>query len=158
MKYIRPINEFFGPFKKSKLFQESEDDRLANDFLNRLLKIDENNPYEIEKTNHNRLADQIAQGYGNIMRMRVRLHSTRIYKVRFDDVYLLSSWSKTRGRINRSKLFVLNFDYSELDEIKCSDSIAYKIYKTIDDIYNRSKDKDRLNRLRQNINPAADIL
>jgi hypothetical protein len=62
-------------------------------------------------------------------------------------------------------LYVKSHDEDDIDEIKCdfpygSSDIKGKIYNLLEKIYKNDdgKSKERLARLKRNINPAADLL
>ena len=151
MKHIKPINEFFGPFKK-----KSEDDKIALDFLKRIKKINpENNPYDIKKLSNNEMRDL----QGNGVKILLPYH---VYIITFDDVDLIICGYEDvhYGASFHGELYIKSHDEGIIDEVKCDLDIRWEIYSVLEKIYKNDdgKSKERLARIKRNINPAADLL
>ncbi len=139
MKHIRPINEFFDFLRK-----DGEEDKIALEFAKRLEKAKlVQNPYDIKKINKGDLpASFTSKSIYDIF-----------YSVIFDDVTLITAFgvsSKSGG--NLYKLMI------DEEEINCKESYAKKIFNFTNEIYQRDLKRNKLDKLKSNINPAADLL
>jgi hypothetical protein len=146
MKHIKSINEFFD-----FLTSDSDEDKIASDFANRLDKAKNmawhgDNPYPID----------VAKGYNINGDVPEYFQNSSIYDwiyiVKFDDVDLASGRYMNRGGGSIYSLYI------DGERINCKDRYAKKIFKVISDIHQGNKHKAKMDKLKKNINPAADIL
>lgn len=128
MKYIKSINEFFGFFK------DDEEDKIALQFIERLEKVKGDSPYEIKYI----IVDEYNYQY----------------EVSFDDVILIAS-RQIYNQVSMNSIYRLVIDD---EKINCKGKYAKKIFNLINTIYQSDIKRKKLNKLKQNINPAADLL
>lgn len=147
MKTIKTYESFLDIFKK----KTNEDDNFIIEFINRLNKVKNNNPYNIEKIEQ--LPDWISYEY----------EKTPMYKVEFEDVNIIIKgigyWINRRysNENDSFNLYVYN-DLGLREEIYSKRKNRMKLYLLIDNIYNNEKNKKRINNIDSEINPAADLL
>jgi hypothetical protein len=166
MKHIKPINEFFGPFKNIQHLltkkKKSEDDQIALDLLKRIEKITpENNPYEIKKVDGDGvITPENREDIRNLQDQGVNiLLPYNVYKISFDDVDLIICGYRHEHGFS-GELYLKSHDEDNIDEIKCNKDITSKIYNIIVKVYKNDdgKSRERLARIKRGINPAADLL
>lgn len=139
MKHIKPINEFFDFFRK-----DGEEDKIALEFVKRLEKANNGqNPYEIKKIDKTDLP----------VSFESRSVYDTFYSVIFDDVVLITAWGVSLK--SGGDLYKIMIDE---EQINCKESYSKKIFKFTNEIYQRDLKRGKLDRLRSNINPAADLL
>lgn len=180
MKHIKPINEFFGPFKK-----KSEDDKIAGEFLKRLSKVTySNNPYNMRVVSAHEFNDmryKDSESGSIILSNTTGVANNRniLFLVEFDDVFLYISKQQTGPVFSRHSslfqdlarptfkytIYVKSPEEDVLDKVKCSDSISKKMITIVDCLLTGKLIKNvdggnnaRLDRIRGNINKAADLL
>jgi hypothetical protein len=138
MKHLKSINEFFDFLKK-----DSEEDKIAIQFIQRLERVKDKNPYKISIISGDDLAKYGSQSY-------------QIgYEVIFDDVLIkvYAGHFLSPGGLNTEYEVEVNND-----TLYCKKSYRKKILGLSSSIYSRFKNKERLNRMKTEINPAADLL
>jgi hypothetical protein len=138
MKHIKPINEFFNFHKK-----DNEEDKIALEFIKRLEKVNGQNPYDIKKTNK---ADLPAS-------FEYRGIYNNFYSVIFDDVVLITAAGVSLK--SGDSLYKLMIDE---EHVNCKESYSKKIFNLVKKIYQQDIKSGKIDRLKYNINPAADLL
>jgi hypothetical protein len=137
MKHIRSINEFF-----SFLHKDTEEDKIALEFIKRLDKVKDHNPYEIE--------------YSTIPAEGSWVGPTHVYKIRFDDVELTTSSYYLPGRGGGGdSYYQLTIDE---EKIECEEKYKKSLFNIVSSIYQAGIKRKKLDKLKSNINPAADLL
>ena len=140
MKHIKSINEFFGPFKDK--YQDDYND-IGKEFVDRLSNI-KKDQYEITSNEETASRDQYLE-----------------YIVKFDDVEIKSK----RDYYPHIMDVVISNDYHftvDNEDINCYNKYKRRIFKLIDRIYGSDKkeevdrkEKEKIDKLRQNINTSA---
>jgi len=152
MKHIKPINEFFDFFKKKM----DPEDELALEFIKRLEKIKGISPYEMKKLDNSEifgytLGDKITDSQKDYV-----MNNGEIYKVFFDDVNLVVlCLHSTQNDLTSSGIYGLRIGD---ERIQCRESYKKKIMELIKMIMRNTDKFSRVKRVRDNINPAADLL
>ena len=173
MRYLKRYNEgFLDYFKK-----DTPDDKITLDII-RLEKVKDINPYEIydiqpgSEGEHSKkvplwydnIPDTVENGVGSE-------YFSKIYLVKFDDVDIIitndrhdlvyTQTGEPAGHKmckNPWKLFI-GSDMSDLSErIKSKESYREKLFHLVDKIYTEDIQRKRINRIRSEINPGADLL
>lgn len=138
MKYIEPIDEFFDFLKK-----DDEEDKIALEFIKRLEKVKDINPYNIEVIDKNDLPTSFkSKGIYD-----------KFYRIIFDDVTLITATGVSSK--SGSSFYKLMIDD---EEVNCKEGYTKKIFSLTNSIYNSNVKRAKLNKLRNSINPAADAL
>ncbi len=164
MKHLKSYNEgLLDYFKKN-----TPDDKLTLSMINRLEKIKDNNPYYI---------GGIMDGVGELPTwisyykgVNDREFYSIIYLVRFDDVDILVT-NDRHNLVNETgehvrqelcehpwKLFIGSNSNELCEKIKSRESYRIKLFKLVDKIYKSDIERDRIERISNEINPAADLL
>jgi hypothetical protein len=152
MKHIKPINEFFDFFKKKM----DPEDELALEFIKRLEKIKGISPYEMKKLDNSEifgytLGDKITDSQKDYV-----MNNGEIYKVFFDDVNLVVlCLHSPQSDLTSSGIYGLRIGD---ERIQCRESYKKKIMELIKMIMRNTDKFSRVKRVRDNINPAADLL
>jgi hypothetical protein len=149
--FHKKVNEgFFDFFKK-----ETEDDKIAIKFINRLEKIKGESPYKIIDVND---AGDLPYWVSQLPKENKEEYYSQVYVVKFDDVDLITTNDRSSDGIcsTKWKVGIGNDDISEL--IYAKESIRKKIFELVDDIYKRDKEIKRINKIKREINPSADKL
>jgi hypothetical protein len=168
MKHLKYYNEGFLDFFK----KDTNDDKITLDMIHRLEKVKDNNPYEIHDIMSEdmrlpawmqNVADTIENGTGSE-------YYSVIYLVRFDDVDLIISndrhnlvntvtnqFVREEKCVNKWKLFIGN-NTGLCERIRSKESYRIKLFKLIDKIYKEDKERKRIDRIKSEINPAADLI
>jgi hypothetical protein len=161
MKHLKNFNEGFFDFFKKKV---SEDDRIIDDLIRRLKRVKGISPYIIT------LDDQDTEDGEK--------YHTR-YRVEFDDVHLLvkkaeadrkyrHGWSDdtqrrwfSSGAIKKSNNIFYSISVEVVGEevfFKTSWRKVEDVFNLVDYIYKNDKEARRIEKIRVEINPAADKL
>ncbi len=134
MKHIRSVNEFFDFLRG-----DDEQDKISLEFIKRLEKVKDENPYEINKLKGDNIPEYISKHYDDV------------YEVIFDDVILVST------RCIGHTLFFYCL-YIDSEEVDCKKRYSEKIFNLVERIHKSNVKRIKLDKLRSNINPAADRL
>ena len=149
--FHKKINEGIFDFFKRK---ETEDDKIAIEFLKRLEKIKDKSPYKIIDLDENSLPHWISE----LPKENVSSYYSQVYMVKFDDVDLVT----TNDRSHEGKcwypwkLCIGNESIAEI--INANDRLRKKVFQIVDKIYKRDKEIKRIERIKKEINPDADQL
>jgi hypothetical protein len=159
--FHKKVNEGFFDFFKKK---ESEDDKIANQFIQRLEKIKGESPYDIIEITYGKLPSWCYE-----LPREEAEHYNKIYLVKFDDLDLIitndrhSLVNNQTGQIvgeekckNKWKLLIGNEEIAE--RLQAKDSIRRKIFELVDKIYKKDKEIKRVQKIKREINPEADVL
>jgi hypothetical protein len=144
MKYIKSFNEgFFDIFKK----KDSEEDKIINNFIKRLEKVKDTNPYSIKKI------DEIKDDIGH----------SKAYRIFFDDTtitigYIKWKYATKYNNYNKNdyRFYVGNIGESEV--INCQDKYKKILFELTDKIFIEDNYRKKINKINSDINPAADLL
>jgi hypothetical protein len=160
--FHKKVNEGFFDFFKKK---ESEDDKIANQFIQRLEKIKGESPYEITDITR----DKVPSWCYELPKSEEAEYYNKIYLIKFDDLDLIitndrhSLVDNQTGQIvgeekckNQWKLLIGNDEIAE--RIQAKESIRRKIFRLVDEIYKRDKEVRRVQKIKREINPEADVL
>lgn len=160
--FHKKVNEGFFDFFKKK---ESEDDKIANEFIQRLEKIKGESPYEITDITYGKVPSWCYE----LPNSEEAEYYNKIYLVKFDDLDLIITNDRhslvdnqTGQRVgeekckNQWKLLIGNEEIAE--RINAKESIRKKIFELVDSIYKRDKEVKRINKIKREINPEADVL
>jgi hypothetical protein len=168
MKHLKSYNEgFLDYFKK-----DSSDDKITLDMIHRLEKVKDSNPYEIHDIMKEdmRLPTWMSKASDTDERGSKSEYYSVIYVVRFDDVDILicndrhnlvyNNTGLPAGEkkcVNQWKLFIGN-NTGLCERIRSKESYRIKLFHLIDKIYNEDIERNRINRIQTEINPAADLI
>ena len=169
MKHLKRYNEgFLDYFKKN-----TPDDKITLDMINRLEKVKDINPYEIDE-----IQAKMAEVPSWLSNIPVTVENgvgseyfSKIYLVKFDDVDIIitndrhnivyTQTGEPAGHKmckNPWKLFI-GSDISDLAErIRSRESYRKKLFHLVDKIYTEDIQRKRINRITSEINPGADLL
>jgi hypothetical protein len=170
MRYLKRYNEgFLDYFKKN-----TPDDKITLDIINRLEKVKDINPYQIKEIMNTqgelppwmlRFVGEPTQDHRN------NEYFSKIYLVKFDDVDIVITndrhnliHTQTGAPAGYEKCknpwkFYLGSDISDLAErIRSKESYRKKLFYLVDKIYTEDIQRKRINRIRSEINPGADLL
>ena len=132
---------FLDMFKK-----DTDEDKVVLEFIKRLEKVKDINPYEIQK----RETSNNAGSYTG-------------YKVMFDDtpIFIKRIKYKQRHEMNDYNLIKYKLEISlvgDWEEVSCKDRYYEKIFELVDKIYKSDEHKKKMDKITTEINPAADLL
>jgi hypothetical protein len=173
MRYLKRYNEgFLDYFKKN-----TPDDKITLDIINRLEKVKDINPYQIKEIMNTqgelppwmlRFVGEPTQDHRNNEETE---YFSKIYVVKFDDVDIVITndrhnliHTQTGAPAGYEKCknpwkFYLGSDLSDLAErIRSRESYREKLFHLVDKIYTEDIQRKRINRIRSEINPGADLL
>jgi len=168
MRYLKRYNEGFLDFFK----KDTPDDKITLDIINRLEKVKDINPYSIQeiKDTVKELPSWMLRFVGNPTQDETESFS-KIYLVKFDDVDIVITndrhdliHTQTGAPAGYEKCknpwkFFIGSDISDLAEkIKSKESYREKLFHLVDKIYTEDIQRKRINRIRSEINPGADLL
>ena len=165
MKHLQTINEF-------NLFRRKPDDEIAWEFITRLKKVKDRNPYEIKiihKDPDDVATDPMSEYECPPYAARLiddRTDYSLIYIVRFDDVDLIITNNGyniygDHGRGNYAGFKKVENQYILIvaeEMVYAKDKYRKRIFELVDKIYKEDKTWKRINKIRTEINPAADLL
>lgn len=148
MKHIKSVNEFFDFLRK-----DDEEDQIASGFVSRLEKAKMGqNPYEIKLVKCGGRFSTIPLD-GNVPEYITSDIYDKIYVVTFDDVDLAScAYPNLRGGGTYYTLYI------DGEQIHCKDKYQKSIFNLVNEIYQSDTKRKKLDKVRRNINPAADLL
>jgi hypothetical protein len=161
MRLIKTYEGFFNFFKKL----DSEDDKIALEYINRLKKVKGISPYSI-KTNDQDQIDQIDRSF-SILRYQVNFDDTPIKCAKvishrsggFDNQSQEFIISNGGIKKNSAEFYILSVIVEdEKENIKASPSLLKELYHLIDDIYKKDKELRRIDKIKRNLNKASDLL
>lgn len=164
MKHLNSYNEgFLDYFKK-----DTPDDKITMDMIHRLEKVKDKNPYHIEEImdGDGKLPEWLSSYKGGSDGSE---YYSIIYLVRFDDVDILVS-NDRHNLVNVQtgspaghkmcknpwKFFIGTTELCE--KINSKESYREKLFHLIDKIYKEDNERKRIERIQNEINPAADLL
>jgi hypothetical protein len=160
MRVIKTYEGFFDFFKKSS--SDSEDDKIALEYINRLKKVKDISPYSITKD------DEVYQEFGySILRYNVNFDDTPIRctkvvshrPIGFDESSQEILTNRGGIKKNDKEFYSLSAKVEEEREsIKAKVSIIDDLYHLIEDVYKKDKEARRIQRIKSNLNKAADLL
>lgn len=168
MEHLKGFNEgFFDYFKK-----DTDDDKIALKFLNRLEKVKGDNPYNLKILIRDNLPIWLVKFQSNNKSNDSESeYYSIVYIIKFDDVDMVITNNKSSlihrqsglpagHRIckNPWKLYIGSSDTDLGERIRAKESIRKKIFQVTDKLYNDDKNKKRINRIISEINPAADLI
>lgn len=162
-KIIRTFEGFFDFFKK----KETEDDKIALQFIQRLEKVTGISPYDIDLITYKTLPH-----WTNEIKKDPNIpeeYFSKIYLVKFDDVQLIITNDrhgivrndtgevvKYKKCINKWKIFIGNDILAE--RILANDKIRERLFNLVDKIYNQNQELKRIQKIKGELNPEADLL
>ena len=152
MKHLKTFNKFnesiFDVFKR----KDTEDDKIALTYISRLLKVKDVNPYKI------RVVVDLTNEVG----------SAHSYKIDFDDTTVYIGRAKFNSPPRRLDPSIEDSDMIQYkflvdcmgkkEKVKCRKSYKKKLFELTDKIYKETSERERLDRINTEINPAADRL
>lgn len=154
MKYLKRYNEGFFDF-----FKDSEDDKIAISYINRLKKVKGISPYKIEKeVDENEGYDLI--GY-NVVFDDTPIRSTSLIsnrKLGFDK--RSQDYLKSQGAIRRNdnEFYALSVNCEgEREMVYAKDYLLKELNDLCKKVYDNDKNTKRINKITGNMNPAADL-
>lgn len=150
MKHIKSINELFGFFKK----KDDEEDKIALEFIKRLEKVKGESPYKISKLDPNIIINYYIDGELNHQGKTYINERGNIYEVVFDDVVIRTIFLP-KGSDNNANVYGLVVDD---DKLRCKTKYREGIYRIVKSIYDNTERLKVVNKMKRNINPAADLL
>jgi hypothetical protein len=151
MVNLKTYEGFFDFFKK----KDSEDDKIALTFIDRLGKVKAISPYDIKV---------IVSEHGEAGKLTK-------FIVTFDDLVLIvkqADFSKPypdnkRYRYNISVECSGDYEKSvecsgDYEKVKCREKYERDLFNLINRVYKRDIEARRLNRIKSEINPSADLI
>jgi hypothetical protein len=163
MKNLKTYEGFFDFFKK----KESEDDKIAQGYLKRLehlksfLEKGEVSPYEIDFSEHNSDADRSYLRYT----FTFDDGAVRICKAEADKKFN-NGWAEEtqkdfidQGCVKKNNHVLYMLDIKRVDECVIADwTILEELFELAQWCFNKNKQNIRINRIKGDINPSADLL
>lgn len=156
MKNLKTYEGFFDFFKR----KESEDDKIALEYITRLKRVTDISPYDIVKNDDTR-------GSHSIFKYDVIFDDTEI-KVAKVESHLSRGFPQEqqnflieRGLIRMSNkiFYALRVNcVGEIEKVYPRASILRDLYDLCDSVYKKDKEARRIRNINININPAADKL
>lgn len=140
MEYIKTYEGFFDLFKS-----DSEDDKIALIFINRLRKIKGISPYKIEKDL------EVFNDAGTLTK----------YIITFDDMLLIVKQGYFKHRRPQGKKFMYNVTVEctgEYEKVKCREKYEKELFRLLEIKYELDKESRRIDRIKSEINPSADLI
>lgn len=143
MKYIKHYEGFLTP-------KNTEEDKIALEYINRLEKVKDNNPYKIIKK------DEIINNAGKYVS----------YQVVFDDTpitikYGYFNYSIPQNQIGEAGRFryklIVDCTGDE-EEVNANKKYLKKLFDIIEKIYLDTEYRKKIDKINININPDADLL
>lgn len=142
MEHLKTYEGFLDIFKKS------EDDKIALVFINRLKKVKRESPYDIEKKVEPWRSQDDTVEVGEIIS----------YTIHFDDA---SVKAKT-GRYYDSgmkDIYKIRVECTgDWEIVKCSEKYERQLFDIIEKVYKQNIEWVRINKIRGEINPEADLI
>lgn len=141
MVRLKTYEGFFDFFKKP----DSEDDKIALTFINRLRKVRGISPYDIKRS-----VDVHGQA-GTLTK----------YVVTFDDLVLIvkqAEYTRPFPDNQRYKHNVTVECTGEYEKVKCQEKYERNLFNLINSVYKKDIEARRLNRIKSEINPSADLI
>lgn len=157
------LNEgFLDLFRKQK--PETEYDKMLNQFIERLEKVKGKSPYQIKYLRRG----ELPYWYYEIKdRIKTNYYYSGVYLVKFDDIQLMISSGDSRKE-NSTKFKKSPYPYrifignemvaEEIKPDETKESIRKRLFELVDKIYKQTKEIERLEKLKGEINPSADLL
>lgn len=163
MKNLKTYEGFFDFFKK----KESEDDKIAQGYLKRLehlksfLEKGEVSPYEIVFSDHNSDADRSYLRYT----FTFDDGAVRICKAEADKKFR-HGWNEEtqkdfidQGCVKKNNHVLYMLDIKRVDECVIADwTILEELFELAEWCFKKNKQNIRINRIKGDINPSADLL
>lgn len=154
---------FLDLFRKKN--PETEYDKMLNQFIERLEKVSGKSPYQIKKLNGR---GEFPFWYFDIKdRLVTNEYYNVVYLIKFADIHLMISSGDSRKE-NSTKYRKSPYPYrifmgneSVAEEIKpeeSKESNRKRLFELVDKIYKQTKEIDRIEKLKGEINPSADLL
>lgn len=154
---------FLDLFRKKN--PETEYDKMLNQFIERLEKVSGKSPYQIKKLNGR---GEFPFWYFDIKdRLVTNEYYNVVYLIKFADIHLMISSGDSRKE-NSTKYRKALYPYrifmgneSVAEEIKpdeSKESNRKRLFELVDKIYKQTKEIDRIEKLKGEINPSADLL
>ncbi len=160
MKYLQNTNEFFDFWKKDP------DDEIALEFIKRLEKVKDKNPYQIQvlKKGSDFTRPAYISRYAEENPDDIEVYNT-VYNVIFDDVEMLITNDRHNRiytntglpagyELNKSKFKL----YIAEERVYAKDKYRKRLYTLVDRIYKDDIKRNRINKINTEINPGADLL
>lgn len=145
MNNLKSVNEFFD-FLKSK---DSEEDKIALIFIQRLEKIKDTNPYKITEKRDSNSA-------GTLVRYIINFDDSPILIIRVNWIH------NPENRPDVEYSFKINcdddIDLSKWTKIDCKEKYMEKLFDLVDNVYKNVQYHNKINKIKSNINPSADLL
>jgi len=141
MEYIKTYEGFFDFFKK----KDSEDDKIALTFIDRLEKVKAISPYDIKV---------IVSEHGEAGKLTKCI-------VTFDDLVLIVKQADFSKPYPDNKRYRYNISVEcsgDYEKVKCREKYERDIFNLINRVYKRDIEARRLNRIKSEINPSADLI
>jgi hypothetical protein len=141
MVRIKTYEGFFDIFKKP----DSEDDKIALTFINRLRKVRGISPYEIKRT------VDVHNNAGTLTK----------YVVTFDDLVLIVKQADFSKPYPDNKRYRYNISVEcsgDYEKVKCREKYERDLFNLINRVYKRDIEARRLNRIKSEINTSADLI
>lgn len=141
MEYIKTYEGFFDFLRK----KDSEDDKIALTFINRLKKVRGISPYDIERT------FEVHGDAGYFTK----------YAVVFDDLILVVKQAEfTRPYPNgvKYRYNVIVECTGDFEKVKCQDKYERTLFTLIESVYKKDIESRRIDKIKSEINPSADLI
>jgi len=160
MRVIKTYEGFFDFFKKKS--EDSEDDKIALEYINRLKKIKDISPYNIKKDD-----DPHQEFNYSILRFVVDFDDTPIKCTKvvyhrshgFDEPAQELLMSRGGIKKNDREFYALSVKVDEeMVSVKAKVSLIDELYHLIDAVYKKDKEARRIQKIKSNLNKAADLL
>ena len=160
MRVIKTYEGFFDFFKKKS--EDSEDDKIALEYINRLKKIKDISPYNIKKD------DDPRQEFNySILRFVVDFDDTPIKCTKvvshrshgFDEPSQELLINRGGIKKNDGEFYALSAQVDEeMVSVKAKVSLIDELYHLIDSVYKKDKEARRIQKNKSNLTKAADLL
>lgn len=159
MEYIKTYEGFFDIFKR----KVSEDDKILNDYIKRLKRIKGISPYDLKMD-----TEDTEEGEQYHTRYYVYFEDTPLKIMKSETDHKYAGWNEdtirrwtNAGRVyeNQWTFYRLTVDVMGEDVIiKTSGKKAKELFDLIADVYIKDKEARRIQKIRNEMNPAADKL
>lgn len=165
MKYLKTYEGLFDFFRK-----DSEEDKIAKLYINRLKKVKGACPYSIKyKTGFVMEQNNVPTSDGAVYhRYDIVFDDTPITIIRADivDNRYTHYGPDTKKKLlddgvvfkNEKTFYCLYLPYPVEDSIQAKCDILEELYELTEKVYNEDKKCRKINKIKNEINPAADLL
>lgn len=154
MIYLKTYEGFFDVFKKKR----TEDDNIALEYINRLKKVHGISPYKITE-------DINDDGHFRISKLDINFEDTEIQVVYVESSFIFNDESlkvlnnKEFSKYNDQKFYRLRINCEgSWETCKANIKLIKQLYELAKSVYLGDKEATRIDKIKTNINKAADLI